>query len=142
MAANHVPYFRKLKSEDPARLAEIVRKGARCPARLAAPRKARGAPKHLSNRQWQAQREEAAKVAEHVVSVMEFEDALPGNAIAREAILSAVTMLATDLTSRQRLAVIRVLLEFNLARPATVQSVSIRTAEDWIADLVATEAGE
>lgn len=139
VAAKRVPYLARLKTEDPARLAEICRKGATCSARQSRPRKVKGAPKHLTNQQWEVQRKEAEKVAESVISQMEVEDALPSNSIARKAILSAITMLATDLTDRDRLAVIRTLLAFNISRPVTIKSVGLTCPEGWLDDLAAME---
>ncbi len=140
MSEPHIPYLARLAAEDPAAMAELSRKAATSPARQSRPRKVPGAPKHLTNREWAVRREAATQTASQIMTALDHEGALPENSIAREAMQAAIEMVSADLSSKDRLAVIRTLLEFNLARPAMVSNVNIMTAEDWLDGLAAAEA--
>lgn len=68
---------------------------------------------------------------------MDKEGALPENPIAREAMKAALEMLAEDNATKDKLSIIRTLLEYNLAKPASTANVNLKTAEDFLDDLAA-----
>lgn len=72
--------------------------------------------------------------------MMDKNGALPENPIARQAMKSAMEMLAVEeLNSKDKLAVIRTLLEWNLAKPASTQNLNVKTAEDFLDELAAED---
>jgi hypothetical protein len=71
---------------------------------------------------------------------MEKNGDLPENTIAREAMKSAIEMLASDVSTKDKIAVIRTLLEYNMAKPAATQNLNVKTAEDFL-DELAGDAG-
>ena len=48
----------------------------------------------------------------------------------------AMTMLAEDNATKDRITLIRTLLEYNMAKPAATQNLNVKTAEDFLDDLV------
>lgn len=70
---------------------------------------------------------------------MDKEGALPENPIAREAMEAATQMLASDLPAKDRLAVIRTLLEYNMAKPAATTNLNVKSAEDFLDELAEEE---
>lgn len=134
-------YFARLKREDPEKLAEIGRKAALSAARAEKPRGRAGRPYETTNHEWAVRKEEARQLVHRIFTLMDKEGALPENPIAREAMKSAMQMLAEDNSSKDRLAVIRTLLEWNLAKPASTQNLNVKTAEDFLDDLAATDEG-
>jgi hypothetical protein len=121
------PYYARLKREDPERLRAI------CASTNAA--RPKGAPPHMTKRQWAIVLDEAHKLARKIMNKLDEEGALPENKIAREAMQQAITMLASDISSKDKLSVIRTLLEYNMAKPAATSNLNIKTAEDFLDDL-------
>lgn len=66
---------------------------------------------------------------------MEKDGALPENPIAREAMKRAMEMLAEDNSAKDKISLIRTLLEYNMAKPASTQNVNLKTAEDFLDEL-------
>jgi hypothetical protein len=133
-------YFSRLKREDPEKLAAISREAANSAARAARPRTPPGKPPQVkTNHEWALHKDEARKIAHKVFKMMDKEGALPENPIAREAMKNALEMLAEDNSAKDRLAVIRTLLEWNLAKPASTQNVNVKTAEDFLDELAAED---
>jgi hypothetical protein len=128
-------YLEKLKREDPEKLKEIRQKG------IAAMKGARPSnlPPNMSRRQWAVTLDEAQKLAKSIMKNLDKKDALPENVIARQAMEQAVTMLASELPAKDKLAVIRTLLEYNMAKPAATQNLNVKTAEDFLDELAAKE---
>lgn len=135
MPEGRVSYFTKLKAEDPEKLKEIVSKGGRTGAKV------KGAPNDFTAGEWAVVCNEAYQIAKKIMKTLDKDGALPENPIAREAMQAAVEMLAQPNQTKDRLAIIRTLLEFNMARPAATSNVNLRTAEDFLADLAADEEG-
>lgn len=133
-------HFSRLKAENPSALSALSRKAATSPARAAKPRKVAGSPKRMTNREWAQKLTEARQRTSRIINSMELEGSLPDNPIAREAMRSAIEMLAAGLSERDRLSVIRTLLEFNLAQPPAGSVLTVRTAEDILEILAAPEA--
>lgn len=132
-------YFTRLKREDPEKLAEISRKAATSEARAAKPRNPKGIPPNLTNQEWAIRKEEARRIAHRIYKQMDLEGALPENPIARKAMKTALEMLAEDNSTRDKLSIVRTLLEFNHSKPASTQNVNLRTAEDFLDELAAEE---
>jgi hypothetical protein len=131
-------YFARLKREDPEKLAEIASKASRSEARRAKPATApTGTPNGLTQHEWALRKEEARQIANRIMKLMDKDGALPENPIAREAMKAAVEMLAEDLPTKDKLATIRTLLEWNLAKPASTQNLNVKTAEDFLDELAA-----
>lgn len=85
------------------------------------------------------QMDAARKLAHKVFKMMDKDGALPENPIAREAMKTTLEMLAEENSTKDKLAIIRTLLEYNLAKPAATQNVNIKTAEDFLDDLAAED---
>lgn len=128
-------YFAKLKREDPEKLREISRRAINSEARRAKPRTVKGCPVGMTKHEWAVCKDEARKIAHRIYSMMEKEGALPENPIAREAMKTAMEMLAEDNSTKDKLAIIRTLLEYNMAKPASTQNLNVKTAEDFLDEL-------
>jgi hypothetical protein len=89
--------------------------------------------------EWAICKDEARKLAHKVFKIMDNEGSLPENPIAREAMKNALEMLAEDNSTKDKLAIIRTLLDFNMAKPAATQNVNIKTAEDFLDELAAED---
>lgn len=131
-------YLSKLKREDPEKLREIQRLGVKASSK--AGRKPKGIPPKTTNREFAIQKDEARKIAHRIYKQMDLEGALPENPIARKAMKTALEMLAEDNSTRDKLSIVRTLLEFNHSKPASTQNVNLRTAEDFLDELAAEDA--
>jgi hypothetical protein len=121
-------YFSRLKRENPERLKEFGRgdHGGR----------PKGTPFGMSKRRWAVTLDEAHKLARKIMKKAEENGDLPENALARDAMKQAIVMLASDeLIPKDKLAVIRTILEYNMAKPAATSNVNIKTAEDFLDEL-------
>lgn len=133
-------YFARLKREDPEKLAEIASK-----ASLSAARRAKrvttplGTPNGLTMHEWALRKEEARQLAHRMIKLMSKDGALPDNPIAREAMKAAIEMLAADNNTKDKLAIVRTLLEWNMAKPASTQNLNVKAAEDWLTELAAED---
>lgn len=129
----------KLKWENPEKFREHQRRAANSEARMKAPRTPAGIPAGWTNMQWALAKDAARKIAHRIYKNMDIEGALPENPIAREAMKTALEMLAEDNATRDRLAIVRTLLEFTHSKPASTQNVNLKTAEDFLDELAAEE---
>lgn len=93
----------------------------------------------MTHYEWALSKEEARKIAHKVFTLMDKEGALPENPIAREAMKNALELLAEDNSTKDKLAIIRTLLEYNMAKPASTQNVNVKTAEDFLDELAAQD---
>jgi hypothetical protein len=134
---NHESHFERLKREDPEKLKAISNDAAAKAAKVK--RKVAGIPTGVTHVEWAVMLDEAQKLAKRILREMDNEGALPENPLARTAMQEAVTMLATDLPAKDKLAVIRTILEWNLAKPAATNNVNLKTAEDFLDELAAKE---
>jgi len=74
--------------------------------------------------------------AQRLVKLMEEKFDIPKEGFAREALETAVTeMRKKELASKDRLAAARLVLEWTKAKPAAESNVTIKKAEDFLADL-------
>lgn len=128
-------YFSKLKREDPEKLREISTRAINSEARKAKPRAIAGVPSNHTLHEWAIRKEAARTIAHRIFAMLDKEGALPENPIARQAMKQALEMLAEDNSTKDRLAIVRTLLEYNLAKPASTQNVNLKTAEDFLDDL-------
>ena len=101
-----------------------------------------GTPPNWSNRDYAPLRAQAKADARIMYEIMEKQGALPEDPIAREAMLGALELLREPNSKSEKLKVIRTLLEWTLAKPTSKQDVTIRTAEDFLNDLLADEADD
>jgi hypothetical protein len=130
----HEPYLSKLKREDPDKLREIVMAGART-RRPNETYKVAGRPSHMTTMEWAVCLDEAQKLARKILKNMDAEGALPTNPIAKAAMEQAIVMLSSDLPAKDKLGVIRTILEWNLAKPAATNNINVKTAEDFLDEL-------
>lgn len=136
-----VQHFERLKQEDPEKLKQIAQKAVARKKELKIISSVKGKPATMTNREWALCKDNARKIAHRIFSMMDKEGALPENPIAREAMKQALEMLAEDNATKDKLAIIRTLLEYNLAKPAATSNVNLRTAEDFLDEIAAEENG-
>lgn len=131
-----------MAKEEPEKFREMSRKAALSKARSDAGRRkpVDGCPLRMTMHEWAIHKTEARKIAHKVYNIMDQNGSLPENPIARQAMKTALEMLAENNTSKDRLAIVRTLLEYNLAKPASTQNVNLKTAEDYLDDLAAEDA--
>jgi len=118
-------------------MAEIARRGARKAA--ATPRSPVGIQFRTTKREWALMQDEARKLAHRIYKQMDIEGSLPENPIARKAMKTALEMLALDNSTRDKLSIVRTLLEYTHSKPAATQNVNLRTAEDFLDELAAED---
>ena len=53
---------------------------------------------------------------------------------------SAIELLTADISVKDKMAAIRTLLEYNLAKPAATSNVNVRTAEDFLDDIAEADS--
>ncbi|MGE8142285.1 hypothetical protein ACQKOE_09945 [Novosphingobium sp. NPDC080210] len=133
--SNKENYFARLKREDPEKLREISKKAATSAERKAKPYNASGKPYRMTMKEWARAKEDARIIAHRIYKIMEKDGSLPENPIAREAMKRAMEMLAEDNSSSDKIKLIRTLLEYNMAKPASTQNVNLKTAEDFLDEL-------
>ena len=86
-------------------------------------------------------RARAAAEAKRIVAHMAEHDMIQDGVYASEALEAAVSVLRLEnVSSRDRLAAAKLVLDFTLAKPATETTVSVETAEDFL-DAVARDVG-
>lgn len=131
---NYETHFARLKREDPEKLREISTRASK-----RAVSKGRNQPPgrhpHMTLRELARIKEDARILARRIYKIMENEGSLPENPIAREAMKRALEMLAEDNSSKDKISLIRTLLEYNLAKPASTQNLNVKTAEDFLDEL-------
>ena len=132
-------YFAQLKRNDPEKLRELTSAARRSPKRMAAKQTIVGTPKGLTKYEWALQQEEARKLTLRIMKIMDAEGSLPTNPIAREAMKSAIELLASDITVKDKLSAIRTLLEYNMQKPASTSNINVKTAEDFLDDIAENE---
>ena len=132
-------HFARLKRENPEKLREISQKAANSAARKALPYNAPGKPLGMTMKEWARVKEDARILANRIYKIMEKDGALPENPIAREAMKRAMEMLAEDNSTKDKISLIRTLLEYNLAKPASTQNVNLKTAEDFLDELAESD---
>jgi hypothetical protein len=92
----------------------------------------------MNMREYALALENARKLTNRIMKQMELEDALPENPIARKAMQAAIELLAlNEAPTKDRLATIRTLLEYNMAKPASTANLNVKTAEDFLDELAA-----
>lgn len=128
-------YFSRLKREDPEKLREISLKAATSAARKAQPYNAPGKLPHMTFAELARSKEDARIIANRIYKIMDKDGSLPENPIAREAMKRAMEMLAEENSTKDKISLIRTLLEYNLAKPASTQNVNLKTAEDFLDEL-------
>lgn len=101
-----------------------------------------GVPLNWDHHSWAVAQDAARKEARRIYKIMEIEGALPENPIARKAMMETLEMLTGEMSVKDRLAVARTLLEFNLAKPASTSNVNIKTAEDFLDELASKDADD
>lgn len=117
-----------------ARKASLARKthGAR----------AQGTPPTWATHEYAPLLKEAEREARRIFTIMENEGALPEDPLAREALLEVLKLLRLPGDRKFKHSLARTILEYRLAKPTTKTDVTVRTAEDWLDELVAKEGDE
>jgi hypothetical protein len=126
-----------MKRDNPELLSQIQRERA---AKRKTDGMTRGVPPGFTKYEWALQLEDARLLANRILRQMEKNGDLPENTIASRAMKSAIEMLASDVSTKDKIAVIRTLLEYNMAKPAATQNLNVKTAEDFL-DELAGDAG-
>jgi hypothetical protein len=98
-----------------------------------------GVPTAYDQWTYRAIRDDALKEIKRIVKIMDQEGSLPENPLARQAMMAALELLAEPGTKDMKLKVLRTILEYNLAKPVVKTDVTVRTAEDWLAELASKE---
>lgn len=136
---NPDPYFAKLKREDPEKLKalsqEASAKSKASPTKTGTP----GIPAGFTKYEWAIHLDAAQKLTHRIMQIMDKEGALPTNPIAREAMKSAIELLASDINVKDKLTAIRTLLEYNMARPAAATNITLKTSEDFLDEIASNE---
>lgn len=130
--ANLSPEERSARATKASLAAKASGKGGRKP----------GVPVAYDQWQYRAIRDDARKEIKRIVKIMDDQGALPENPLARQAMMAALDLLAEPGTKDMKLKVLRTILEYNLAKPVSKQDITVRSAEDWLADLAAQEADD
>jgi len=133
--------FDAIKQRDPERFWELTRKAVQAPRRKDRPLKVAGLPNRMTHSEFAQRKEDARLIVNKVFKIMDIEGSLPENPIARKAMKDALQLLAEDNSTKDRLSIIRTLLEYNMAKPAATQNVNVRTAEDFL-DEIASKDGD
>lgn len=89
----------------------------------------------FSKAEWAQCLDQAHQLAHKIMKQMDKDGALPDNPVAREAMRSAIELLSSELSTKDKLAVIRTLLEYNMAKPAATTNLNVKTAEDFLDEL-------
>lgn len=87
-------------------------------------------------------RVEARKEAKRIIKIMADEGILPEDPMAREALEKTLQLMREQGSKDFQLKAARTILEYRLAKPTVKQDVTVRTAEDWLADLAAKESDD
>lgn len=124
----------KITPEDRARLTEGLQKGK-------GGRK-EGVPLAFDQWTYRAIQDEAKLDVTRIMKLMADEGILPEDPLAREALETALQLMREPGTKDFKHKVLRTILEYRLAKPTAKTDITVRTAEDWLADLAAQEAND
>lgn len=84
------------------------------------------------------QRAKAKAEAKVIVEYMEKKFDLPKDEYAKEALTTAVELMRIDaINAKDKLAAARTVLEWTMAKPAAQSEVTVKKAEDFLADIAA-----
>jgi hypothetical protein len=98
-------------------------------------------PSGWTNRQYLLFLEDAKSETKRIFKIMEKQGLTPEDKMARDALNVAFEMIAEPLSARDRLAAVRTVLDFTKMKPATKTDLTIKTAEDFLDELAASEDG-
>jgi hypothetical protein len=70
---------------------------------------------------------------------MDKEGVLPEDPLAREALQEALKLMRSPGDKKFKHSVLRTILEYRLAKPTSKQDITVRTAEDWLDEIVEKE---
>lgn len=95
-----------------------------------------GYSKSELNKQRKIAKQEAIKIVEYMEKEKGFE--IPKQEFAKEAIVAAVETMRMDAISpKDKLTAARLVLDFTMAKPASQSEVTVKKAEDFLADIAA-----
>ncbi len=98
-----------------------------------------GKPRDLTNAQWAAVKEEAARDAKRIIAKMKDAGQLPDDPRAEEALTKAVATLRAAESPKDIAALGRLILDFTKAKPAQKIEATVRTAEDILDEMAADD---
>lgn len=97
--------------------------------------KPKGAPTGWTEKEFLRAQHQARIDAKRIIDIMATEGLLPQDDMAKEALLEAYMMMKTPNAVRDKLSIIRTILEYTKSKPASTQNVNIKTAEDFLQEL-------
>ena len=88
---------------------------------------------------WKKARQEAKVIMKHMKENGMVDTPAPGDKyaeFAEEALEAAITIVRTPMNEQQRLAAARLILDFTKSKPVAKNEVTVKTAEDWLANVL------
>jgi hypothetical protein len=88
---------------------------------------------------WKKAREEAKVIMKHLKENGMVDTPATGDKyaeFAEEALEAAITIVRTPMNEQQRLAAARLVLDFTKSKPVAKNEVTVRTAEDWLQNVL------
>lgn len=88
---------------------------------------------------WKKAREEAKVIMKHMKENGMVDTPAPGDKyaeFAEEALEAAITIVRTPMNEQQRLAAARLVLDFTKSKPVAKNEVTVKTAEDWLQNVL------
>lgn len=88
---------------------------------------------------WKQARQEAKLIMKHMKENGMVDTPAPGDKyaeFAEEALEAAITIVRTPMNEQQRLAAARLVLDFTKSKPVAKNEVTVKTAEDWLANVL------
>ena len=88
---------------------------------------------------WKKAREEAKAIMKHLKENGMVDTPAEGDKYAQfadEALEAAITIVRTPMNEQQRLAAARLVLDFTKSKPVAKNEVTVKTAEDWLANVL------
>jgi hypothetical protein len=101
--------------------------------------RAPGTPPHWGTKEYEPLRAEAEREAKRIYNIMDKEGVLPEDPLAREALQEALKLMRSPGDKKFKHSVLRTILEYRLAKPTSKQDITVRTAEDWLDEIVEKE---
>lgn len=88
---------------------------------------------------WKKARDEAKVIMKHLKENGMVDTPTPGDKyaeFAEEALEAAITIVRTPMNEQQRLAAARLVLDFTKSKPVAKNEVTVKTAEDWLQNVL------
>lgn len=101
----------------------------------------RGRARHLTNAQYDVAIDSQRPVIAKIMRKMDERGELPDNPMAVEALESALLVLRSPVSTAERTAAARAILDFTKPKPSARVETTLRTAEDWVDEMAAEGSG-